>query len=211
MVRSDRRIPMKNTAWVLLAATAIGAWIGTPATLSAQSDPTEVVRTRNEAVTEALDAAGDSISDEVREELKDVINGLIDFQELSRRALRRYWDERTAEEKVQFVETFRELVRSSSVQKLEVYQADSITYEPAEVEGNESRVLTFAHEGKREVEVVYLMHLVDGEWKAYDVIIDGSSTLRTYQDSFRREIRATSYEEMYARMVERLEQERDKG
>ncbi len=107
--------------------------------------------------------------------------------------------------------TFRELVRNSSVQKLEVYQADSITYEPAEIEGNESRVLTFAHEGKREVEIVYLMHLVEGEWRAYDVVIDGSSTLRTYQDSFRREIRATSYEEMYARMVERLEEERTKG
>ena len=56
---------------------------------AAQDSPDQVGRWRNQAVKEALDAAGDSVSDEVREQLKDVINGLIDFRELSRRALRR--------------------------------------------------------------------------------------------------------------------------
>jgi hypothetical protein len=37
------------------------------------------------------------------------------------------------------------------------------------------------------------------------VVIEGSSTLRTYQDSFQREIKATSYTAMYTRLVERLE------
>jgi phospholipid transport system substrate-binding protein len=178
-----------------------------PAHVSGQDSPDAVVRGRNEAVKAALDAAGDPISDEVRDELKDVINGLIDFRELSRRALRRYWSARTPEEQNQFVDVFRALVRNSSVKKLEVYEVDSTTYQPPETDGDRSRVVTVAHEGSKEVEIVYLMHRVDGEWKAYDVIIDGSSTLRTYQDSFQREIKATSYEEMYDRLVERLEQD----
>jgi len=52
---------------------------------------------------------------------------------------------------------------------------------------------------------VYLTHSVHAEQKAYDVIIDGSSTLRTDQDSFQREIKATSFETLYIRLVERLE------
>ena len=172
---------------------------------AAQESPEEVVRSRNVAVKVALDAAGDSISEQVREELKDVINGLIDFPELSRRALRRHWDDRSPQEREEFVEVFRSLVRNSSVQKLEVYEVDSTTYEPAEIDGDQSRVVTTAHEGDKDVEIVYVMHRVDAEWKAYDVIIDGSSTLRTYQDSFQREITATSYAAMYTRLVERLE------
>ena len=173
-----------------------------------QESPDAAVRSRNEAVKAALDAAGDSVSEQVREELKDVINGLIDFEELSQRALRRDWDARTPEEQEQFVEVFRSLVRNSSVRKLEVYQVDSTSYRTPETDGDQSRVVTVAHEDGKQVEIVYVMHRVDAEWKAYDVIIDGSSTLRTYQDSFQREINATSYEAMYARLVERLSKDR---
>ena len=188
---------------VVLAMTCVMALAAAAGT--AQESPDEVVRSRNVAVKAALDAAGDSISEQVREKLKDVINGLIDFRELSRRALRQHWDARSPEEREQFVEVFRSLVRNSSVQKLEVYEVDRTTYEPPETDGDQSRVVTVAHEGGNQVEIVYLMHRVDAEWKAYDVIIEGSSTLRTYQDSFQREIRATSYGAMYTRLLERLE------
>ena len=177
----------------------------------AGDSPSDVVRSRNDAVKQALDAAGDSISAETKEELKGVINGLIDFRELSRRALRRHWDARTPEEQAQFIDVFRELVRASSVQKLEIYTTDSITYEPAETTEDQSRVVTIAHKNRNHVEIVYLMHKVDGEWKAYDVLVDDSSTLRTYQDSFQRQINSTSYEAMYARMADKLERDRATG
>ncbi len=186
----------------VMAAFALAVSIPIPA--AGQAGPGEAVRARNEAAQRAVDAAGDSISDEAREALKDVINGLIDFRELSRRALRRHWAARTPEEQDQFVDVFRSLIRNSSVQKLEIYQADSITYQPAETDGDRSRVVTIAYKGRSEVEIAYLMHKVGDEWKVYDVVIDDSSTLRTYQDSFQREINSTSYEAMYDRMVDKL-------
>ncbi|MGI9627390.1 MAG: ABC transporter substrate-binding protein, partial [Longimicrobiales bacterium] len=109
------------------------------------------------------------------------------------------------------VDVFRALVRNSSVQKLGIYRADRITYEATETDGVESRVATMAHEGKNQVEIVYLMHLTEDGWKAFDFIIDGASTLRTYQDSFQREIGATSYAAMYDRLVEKLEEQRTTG
>jgi len=187
-------------AAVVLLVTAILI----PQSSAGQTAPEDVVRLRNEAAQEAVDAAGDPVSDETREALKDVINGLIDFQELSRRALRRHWAQRTPEEQAQFVEVFRQLIRTSSVQKLEIYSADSITYQPAEIDGDRSRVMTIAHKGRNSVEILYLMHKVGDEWRAYDVVVDDSSTLRTYQDSFQREINSTSYEAMYNRMVDKL-------
>lgn len=175
-----------------------------PVSGAGQVSPEDAVRARNEAAQRAVDAAGDSISDEAREALKDVINRLIDFRELSRRALRRHWAARTPEEQDQFVAVFRDLIRNSSVQKLEIYQADSITYQPAETDGDRSRVVTIAYKGRSDVEIVYLMHKVADAWMVYDVVIDDSSTLRTYQDSFQREINSTSYGAMYDRMVDKL-------
>lgn len=206
-MKTERRAAMGNRdPWrhlpAVMVAFVLALLIPTPA--AGQIGPADAVRARNEAAQRAVDAAGDSISDEDREALKDVINGLIDFRELSRRALRRHWAARTPEEQDHFVDVFRSLIRDSSVRKLEIYQADSITYQPAETEGDRSRVVTVAYKGRSEVEIAYLMHRVGDEWKVYDVVIDDSSTLRTYQDSFQREINSTSYEAMYNRMVDKL-------
>lgn len=200
----------RHTVQAVLLTTALAvAFTALPA--SGQESglpPGDVIRVRNEAVKATLDAAGDPVSDQTKEDLKGVINGLVDFRELSRRALRRHWNSRTPEEQDDFVKVFRELVRNSSVQKLGIYRVDSITYLPAETDGDESRVVTVVHKNGKQVEIVYEMHRVDGEWRAYDIVIDGSSTLRTYRDTFQREIRSSSYGAMYARLVEKLEKER---
>ncbi|GMR12942.1 MAG: hypothetical protein BMS9Abin29_1137 [Gemmatimonadota bacterium] len=206
-MKTERRAAMNIPRPSRIHASVMVAFLAAvmvPVPGAAQGTPGEVVRARNEAAQRAVEAAGDSISDEEREALKDIINGVIDFRELSRRALGRHWTARTPEEQDQFVEVFRSLIRNSSVKKLEIYEADSITYQPAETNGDRSRVVTIAYKGRSEVEIAYLMHRVGGEWKVYDVVIDDSSTLRTYQDSFQREISSTSYKAMYDRMVAKL-------
>ncbi len=196
----------KTTLWLTAVGLAAHGIVAGPA--SAQRSPVDEVRTHNEEVQRVLEQAGDSISDEELSELKDVINDLIDFEELSSRALARYWADRTDQEKSEFVEVFRELVRNSSVRKLDSHRADSLVYRQPEISGGEAAVTTVAHKDNKSVEIVYHMLLKEGEWRAFDVVIDGSSTLRTYRDSFYREISATSYTAMYARLREKLEQER---
>ena len=189
-----------------VAGLVLGLTVPNRAAAAMQS-PVDVIRSRNEAVAELVNAAGDEVSDEIREQLKDVINGLIDFRAFSGRALGRYWDERSDQERSDFVRVFRQLVRNSSVRKLEVYQADRVEYQAPEARGDNIRVTTLAYKGDKSVEIVYLLHQVDGEWKAYDVVVDGASTTRNYRDSFYREIRRSSYQEMYDKLVRRLEQE----
>jgi phospholipid transport system substrate-binding protein len=200
-------LAMKMKGLVLLLGTILVALGGEGIPLAAQESPVEVVRARNEKVRSILEAEGDSVSAETREELKDVINGLIDFRELSRRALGRYWDDRTEEEKAEFVDVFRQLVRNSSVRKLGVHRADSVVYREPEITDGEAVLTTIGYKDRRTVEIVYHMHRSGGEWEAYDVVIDGSSTLRTYRDSFYQEIQATSYDAMFARLKEKLEEE----
>lgn len=189
-----------------VASLVLGLTMPNGAGATMQS-PVDVIRSRNESVVEIVSAAGDEVSDETREQLKDVINGFIDFDAFSRRALGRYWDERTDQERSEFVSVFRQLVRNSSVRKLEVYQADRVEYQEPEARGENVRVTTVAYRGNRSVEIVYIMQQVAGEWKALDVVVDGASTTRNYRDSFYREIRRSSYEEMYAKLVRRLGQE----
>lgn len=179
------------------------------ADLAAQGDqtPVEVIRSRNEAVRAILEASPGDVDSATKEKLKDLINGLMDFRELSTRALGKYWDQRTDEEKARFVDVFQQLIRNSSVKKLEVYRADSVRYAEPRRRGDLASVTTTAFKDRKQVEIVYQMHRVDGEWKAYDMVIDGASTVRNYRDAFYKEIAKSSYAEMYAKLVQRLEEE----
>jgi phospholipid transport system substrate-binding protein len=118
--------------------------------------------------------------------------------------LNRHWDARTEQEKEDFVDVFRQLIRNSSVKKLGVYRADSVTYRPPEASSEDVTVVTVAYKDGKSAEIVYHMHQLDGEWKAHDVVVDGSSTVRTYRDSFNKEISRGSYEAMYAKLLDRL-------
>jgi phospholipid transport system substrate-binding protein len=208
MIRSTRRKGLKG----LLVATAaslatLGGAISPLQAQSAPQSPVDVVRTRNEAVEQILTAAGDSVDAPTRERLKDVINGLIDFSELSRRALSRHWDARTEQERTDFIDVFRQLIRNSSVKKLGVYSPDSVIYHPPVAAGDSVTIVTVAHKDDKSVEIVYRMHEVGGEWKAHDVMVDGSSTVRTYRDSFNKEISRGSYEAMYGKLLDRLKED----
>jgi phospholipid transport system substrate-binding protein len=195
----------------LLALAIIGLWAGA-SHAAAQQGPADAIRSRNLQVQQILRAhPGDTVKGPDQERLKDVINGLIDFEELSKRALGRNWDARTDAQKAEFVSVFRDLVRASSVRKLSVHRADSIQYRPAQVNGGQATVTTIAWKDRKSAEIVYYMHQVGGEWKAWDVVVDGSSTMRTYRDSFTKEINSSSYDAMFARLKDRLAQEQKEG
>ena len=175
-----------------------------PLALFSEESPVQIIKARNQNVEDILNAAGENIDDATRDQLKHVINSFIDFRELSRIALGKYWNDRTDKEKDEFVSVFEQLIRNSSVKKLEVYKADRIEYHEPEIRSEKAFVKTVAYKKKKQVEVLYKMHKVKGEWKVYDLEIDGLSTARNYRDSFYKQISTTSYEEMYEKLVSKL-------
>lgn len=200
---------MKRGDKTIVATLSASLWLF-PAVLGMDmrdQSPTEVIRARNQAVTRILDASGDEPNEQTRERLKEVINSVMDFEELSRRSLGKYWDERTAAEKTDFVGVFEQLIRNSSVKKLSIYRADSMTYDEPAIKGDNATVRTIAYKDRKSVEIVYEMHKVGGEWKAYDLVIDGASTVRTYRDSFYRQLAKSAYAEMYDKLVRKLTEE----
>lgn len=169
--------------------------------------PLEVIKQRNQTITQILDAAGEKMDQATKDRLKDVINNSIDFVELSRLALGKYWDERSEQEKKAFVDVFRQLIRNSSVKKLEIYRADRIEYSEPIIEGDKATITTVAYKGRKNVEIIYRMHKVQGEWKIYDMEIDAVSTAQNYRSSFYKQIAKSSYKEMYDKLVQKLEEE----
>jgi phospholipid transport system substrate-binding protein len=187
-------------AWLLVASAVAAPVVG----------PREVVQSavgRVVAAIQRADAEGDSTDGQRhamrqrRLELRRVAAELFDFDEIARRALSRHWTARSAEEQTEFTRLFTDLLERTYMGRIESYSGEKIVYLGEAVDGPFATVRSKVVTRRRiETPLDYRLHLREGRWKVYDVLIDHVSFVSTYRSEFARIIQRESY----AALVERL-------
>jgi phospholipid transport system substrate-binding protein len=169
----------------------------------------EKMQTRDQEIKAIIDAHPDTTDTSFRTELKEIVNKDFDFLELSTRALGRYWREHTEAEQQEFVDVFSQIVRNSSVRKLDVYKADRIEYGEPVLRGSTLTVPTTVFKKDANKTIEYKMHQVDGQWRMYDLVIDEVSTYRNYRDAFYKEIKKNGWTSMLDKLKKRLAEDEE--
>jgi phospholipid transport system substrate-binding protein len=188
-------------AWLLIAAAAAN---------QAVLAPREVVQSAVTRVLTVLDPgktsheggnSGRPNLERLQAEVRRVAGDLFDFDEVARRALSRHWGARTKAEQTEFVALFSDLLERAYVGKIVAYAGEKIVYTGEMLDGDyavvKSRVIT---RQRGETALDYRLHLNEGKWRVYDVVVDGVSLVSTYRTEFNRVIQSTSYEELIDRL-----------
>ena len=140
-----------------------------------------------------------------RLEVRRVAAELFDLDEVARRALSRHWAARSPEEQAEFVRLFTDLLERTYIGRIEAYSGEKIVYLGETVDGPfatvRSKVIT---RRRAETPLDYRLHLRDGRWKVYDVLVDHVSFVATYRSAFSRILQ----KEPYAALVDRLRKQR---
>jgi phospholipid transport system substrate-binding protein len=140
-------------------------------------------------------------AEERREQLKQILFARFDFTEMGKRALGAHWRRRTPQEQQEFVALFTELLERAYAEIIESYSDEKITYVGERLDGNyadvASKVLTSRGE---EYSLNYRAHLVNGEWRVYDVVAENISVVNNFRSQFNRVIAHSSYEELVRRL-----------
>jgi len=187
-------------AW-LVVASAVAAPVTGPGEVVQSAVSRVVVAVQRTGTGAHASQAQNQVRQQRRLELRRVAAELFDFDEISRRALSRHWAARTAEEQAEFTRLFTDLLERTYVGRLESYSGESIVFLGEAVDGAfatvRSKVVT-----RRRIETPfdYRLHLRDGRWRVYDILIDHVSFVATYRSEFARIIQRESY----AALVERL-------
>jgi len=178
-------------AW-LLVASAVAAPVAAPREV-VQSAVNRVLVVLQRTDNTALPASGTRRldGDQRRAEIRRVAADLFDFDEISRRVLSRHWTERSAEEQTEFVALFTDVLERTYIGRIEAYSGEKIIYV-----GEVTRRRT-------ETPLDYKLHLRDGRWKVYDILIDHVSFVATYRSEFSRILQR----EPYTGLLERLRKE----
>jgi phospholipid transport system substrate-binding protein len=141
---------------------------------------------------------------ERRAQLKQILFARFDFSEMARRALGANWRRRTAQEQEEFVRLFTELLERAYANTIESYTDEKIIYVGEKQDGNYAEVKSKILTSKgQEFTIDYRTHVVAGEWKVYDVVVENISMVNNFRSQFNRVINNASYEELVRRLKEK--------
>lgn len=158
------------------------------------SEIRSMLNERDDRIKALLGPEGSTYTDTQREELKSIINGIIDFDAMSRTALEQTYDTVSSEQRKEFVDLFSTIVRDHSLNKLEIYRA-KVSYEDITVNDNSAMVTTLAELDDVRTPVDYkLSRSVGGEWVITDMSVDDVWTAESYNRQFQRIIRKRGFD-----------------
>ena len=215
-MKHPRRIqafPRLTLARTLLALLLLAVGLGQAG--AAQGNAQDMVR---DAATQAIGALKERKAElernpaEIYDFVQEYLLPHFDFEYSSRLVLGRHWRQASPEERERFQEAFqRTLIRSYASSMLQ-YSDQAINFLPyRETPGSDETTVKTEVEvdSGKPVAVDYnLRRDENGDWKVYDVIIDGISVVLNYRGTFASEIRRLNG---LGPLIERMEERNRQG
>ena len=121
-------------------------------------------------------------------EIRKIINEVFDYKELSRRTLGREWKKFKPEQQSEFIDLFSKLLENVYADRILAYTHEKIQFgkETQLKKGRvevESYIITMDN---TKVPLFYRMSNKSGQWRVYDVVIEGVSMIKNYRGQFRQ-------------------------
>ncbi len=134
-------------------------------------------------------------------EIIEIVSPMFDFQLMAKLSLgRQYWPDLSKEKRERFTELFVNRLRQSYLNKLTAYTDETITYEsPVKVEGKVHIPTNLISKGNK-IGMLYKFYQSNGQWKIYDLEIQGVSIIRSYQSQFKEILRNSSFDDLLLKM-----------
>lgn len=184
---------------ILFSLTAL--MLAAPAQASVTDD---IRKTVNEVIRIVSDKEMKKPSQEQKRRvaIKKAIGSIFDHQEMARRSLGKHWNQRTPEERRQFVDLFAGLLENSYADKIESYNNERIVYIKEVVDGDYAEVKSKVLTAKNEEYTLDYKALKQGagRWVVYDVVIEGVSLVSNYRTQFNKIITANGYPELVRKL-----------
>lgn len=179
---------------IALAATL--AWAG-PATDQLRSQVDQVIKVLD-------DPALKDKPTERRAQVRKMAEDIFDYPDTARRSLGAHWNARTPQEREEFTRLFGDLLDRAYISKIDLYQGEKVKWVGETADGPDAVVkTTIVTKSGSEVPIDYRMHLRDGRWRVFDVIIEGVSLVSNYRTQFNKIVQTESYDALVQKLKAR--------
>ena len=145
----------------------------------------------------------------VTEVVEEIIYPNVDFNRVSALVLGKHWRTASKEQKLRFRKEFQLLLIRTYARAFTEFNDWTVSFLPMKMKDGSKKALVkteVLQPGRPPVAVSYRMRLSKGEWKVYDIIIEGGSLVTNYRNSFKNEVkRSGSLDAVIEKLAERNE------
>ena len=179
----------------ILTFTSTPLWSG---------EPGELVKS---VILKDISLKDGEITKERKLKLWEKISSSFNFEEMAKKAIGKYWRERSHEEKREFVELFTNNIKSAYIRKTGPRFGEKI-FSLSEVQDNGyARVqVEFIKKTEDKKSADFLLLRKNLEWRIYDVAFEGVSLVNNYHSQINSFLIKSSYEEL-VQMLKRRQSE----
>jgi len=195
---------------IFLSALAATFGIGLASqTAMAQEAPDAMVRKNTNEILAAIKAdkglaAGDQKKIEALANEK--VLPYFNFVRMTQLAVGRNWKDANEAQKKSLIDEFRTLLVRTYSTSLTQFRDQTIEVKPTKITAADTEVVVktqINQPGGQAIPIDYSMEKSSGEWKVYDVLIDGVSLVTNYRSSFNTEIQKSGIDGLIKSMSER--------
>ncbi|MFI5289775.1 MAG: phospholipid-binding protein MlaC [Polyangia bacterium] len=196
-------------ACVCVGATAFGA---------TALGPSATLKEKNGQVNRLLKIKppkGSAAEKKQKDDIKALASTLLDYGELTKRAMADHWDKITSAQQTDLVTTLKELIERNYVKQLRSNIDYKVLYKEENIDGDEATVHSVVKVKTKgrdtDADIVYKLRKVDAGWVVWDVVTDEVSLMRNYKSQFNRIITDNGFPELLKRMKDKLKQDDDQN
>ena len=199
---------MKRTSWLTAALAAVLA----TAAMAAEpvvdtSDPGKLIQSAATAMLQELDAhRAEYLKDPAR--LEGVVTRILlphfDTDYAAQLVLGRHWSAASPEQRRRFVDGFYHSMLRNYSSALAGFKGDRLKVMPFAGDAGKAVTATVRTQVKSSsgemVAVNYTLHKTNGEWKAWDVVIEGISYVKSFRDDYGAAVDRDGLDALIARL-----------
>ncbi len=188
MIVESREGTTRNNKKVRLFAFALCILLGSPVLVFART-ALETVKTNVDGVLQVLrdpKLQGESGRKIKEEKVEAAADQLFDFVELSKRTLGLNWNTLSLEQRKEFVQLFRSVLRDAYINKITAYRNEQVQFtREVPLSDTTSEVQAVVITKTAKIPVNSRLIKKGDEWKVYDLVIEGVSLISNYRTQFR--------------------------
>jgi len=172
------------------------------------ASPLETIQTEvNRALEVLRDPAlkAESAKESKEKKIWAILDGVFDYTELSKRTLAQHWKQFTPDQQEEFRRLFGKLLGSVYMDRIIAYKDEKVVFgKITNLSDKMAEVQSEVLRSSKSVPIHYRMILENGEWKVYDVVIEGVSLVQNYRSQFREILTNKSPEDLLKLLREKV-------
>ncbi len=159
------------------------------------SDPMVATKSMVNGALQILRDPHVTLSDE-RQRLRTIAEAHLDFESMARSTLGYHWRDLTPDQRARFTQLFKSFIEDAYLSRIQDYSGQDVVFTREQIDGADySEVYSqVIGNGDEPIQLNFMLHRENGEWKIYDVAVDGISITANYRTQFNRVLNSRGFD-----------------